>query len=339
MNSKVSVIVPFYNVSDYLSECINSVLDQTLSDIELILVDDGSSDGSEKIADDAMHQNPARIKVIHQSNQGPAVARNAGLELACGDYVHFLDSDDMLKKEALDTLYNEASAKNLDILLFCAQVFSTDPSLNEDVNIHRDEFIRTSGIGRITSGRESIRTLYEVRKEEYPAPVWTRLYNRSYLLKSGFRYPAGVIHEDEDFGFFTYFYSERIEQIADVLLLRRLRSSSIMYTKKLKDSVLGYKNIYNKLIDIIENKSTPDDDRNLMILHSERMIFYTLLFYMKADESSRAESRNIIDTYINRAFEYRKYYCKKVCDAMDMYKGLISEKEISLPEIPYLCYL
>jgi hypothetical protein len=174
---------------------------------------------------------------------------------------------------------------------------------------------------------------------DIPAPVCTRLYNRSYLLNSGFRYPVGVIHEDEDFGFFTYFYANRIEQIADVLLLRRLRTGSIMYTKKLKDSVLGYKNIYNKLIDLIENEDTPDDDRKLMILHSERMIFYSMLFYMKADGSSRAESRNIIDTYINRAFEYRKYYCKQVCDAMDMYKGMISENEVSLPEIPYLCYL
>ena len=337
MNTKVSVIVPFYNVRDYLADCVESVLAQTLQGTELILVDDGSSDGSGDMADAYCSRYPEIVRVLHQENRGPASARNAGLEIARGAYVHFLDSDDRLKPHALETLYSEAAGKDLDILFFCAEVFSDNPDLQEDVKVHRDEFIRADQAGIVMSGKESLRMLYENRREEYPAPVWIRLYRRAYLTDCGIRYPIGRIHEDEDFGFFTYYYARRIELIRDVLLERRLRTGSIMYTKKVMDSVLGYQNAFLKIIDLY-NRTEDKEDRALLIRHSERLIFYTLLFFLKADEASRGACRPVIDTYMEKALPFRENYSAPVRTAMAWYEGQAPEDRVSLPEIPYLCY-
>ncbi len=337
MDTRVSVIVPFYNVEDYLPECVESVLAQTLRETELILVDDGSSDGSGEMAESYRSRYPEAVQVIHQENQGPAAARNAGLEIARGTHVHFLDSDDRLKPEALETLYREAAARDLDILLFCAEVFSDNPALQEDVKVHGNEFIRTAQANLVLSGKESLRRLYEDRREEYPAPVWTRLYRRAFLTESGIRYPVGLIHEDEDFGFFTYYYAKRLEQIQDVLLERRLRTGSIMYTKKVMDSVRGYQNAFLKILELY-NRTEEEEDRQLLRRHSERLIFYTLLFYLKADEASRSACRPVIDTYMEKAGAFRDSYSEPVRNAMACYAGQLPENAVRLPEIPYLCY-
>ena len=337
MEPTASVIVPFYNVADYLRECIESVLAQTLSRIELILVDDGSDDGSGRIAEEYRAAQPERVRVLRQANRGPAAARNAGLAIARGRYLHFLDSDDRLKAHALETLCREAEEKQLDILFFCAEVFSDDPLLQEDVRVHGGEFLREDQAGLVLSGKESLRKLYEKRKEEYPAPVWTRLYRRDYLAGSGIRYPEGLIHEDEDFGFFTYYEAKRLELIRDVLLERRLRRGSIMYTKTVMDSVRGYRNAFLKILDLYD-RTEDEQDRRLIICHSERLIFYTLLFYLKANGEAREACRPCIDDYMEKARPFSASYSEAVRRAMEWYDGRLPESAVRLPEIPYLCY-
>lgn len=116
---KISVIIPVYNVEDYLSDCLNSLLNQTLQDIELILVDDESSDQSPCICDNYAKKDP-RVKVIHKKNGGLGLARNSGLELVSGEYVIMVDSDDMIKpNNALETLYNICKKDSLDACYFC----------------------------------------------------------------------------------------------------------------------------------------------------------------------------------------------------------------------------
>ena len=111
---KVSVIVPVYNTQDYLNECIDSVLNQSLADFELICIDDGSTDASLEILKD-YEKKDNRIQVFSQKNSGLAASRNAGLNVAQGEYVLFLDSDDYLKSDTLEKLYNQAIENNLDL--------------------------------------------------------------------------------------------------------------------------------------------------------------------------------------------------------------------------------
>lgn len=118
---KLSFIVPIYNVKPYLRKCVDSLLHQDYEDYEIILVDDGSTDGSGELADDIVrstNQQPSIIKVLHQANRGLSGARNAGIELACGEYICFVDSDDYWEPNVLGKMMTQIERDNLDVLRF-----------------------------------------------------------------------------------------------------------------------------------------------------------------------------------------------------------------------------
>ena len=120
---KVSVIVPVYNAEKYLSECVDSILAQTLRDIEVLLVDDGSTDGSPVLCDNYAKKDP-RIKVIHKANGGVSSARNMGLSIASGDYFAFVDSDDIIDKNSYFKLYQVAQTYNVPLVICSGYYFS-----------------------------------------------------------------------------------------------------------------------------------------------------------------------------------------------------------------------
>ena len=119
----VSVIVPIYNVAPWLEDCLTSLEKQTLKNIEVILVNDGSTDGSREIAARYAQRN-GNFTLIDRENGGLSAARNTGLDRARGEYVYFLDSDDYLVENALEILYTKASQENLDVLIFSAYTFT-----------------------------------------------------------------------------------------------------------------------------------------------------------------------------------------------------------------------
>ena len=117
MEQTVSVIVPVYNCKDYLPKCIKSILNQTYPQIQLVLVDDGSSDESGEICD-AFAAKDSRIQVIHQKNQGVSAARNAGLDAASGEYLLFVDSDDHIAADTIETSVNGFVDDTIDVVIF-----------------------------------------------------------------------------------------------------------------------------------------------------------------------------------------------------------------------------
>ena len=127
---KISVIIPVYNVEKYLKRCVDSVFQQTLKDLEIILVDDGSPDDSPAICDQYAAEDP-RIRVIHKENGGLASARNAGMRIAQGDYIFFLDSDDWLEPDGMETLYRTAEQYQVDFVRYRA-IRTGWPGLPED---------------------------------------------------------------------------------------------------------------------------------------------------------------------------------------------------------------
>lgn len=130
---KVSIIIPVYNVEKYLDKCIESVINQTLKDIEIILVDDESPDNCPQMCDQYA-KNDSRIKVIHKKNEGLGHARNSGIELATGEYITFLDSDDYIDIKSCETAYNEAKNNNLDICTFSYYRFDDKGRITEPNN-------------------------------------------------------------------------------------------------------------------------------------------------------------------------------------------------------------
>lgn len=180
--TKISVIIPVYNVENYLKKCIQSILAQDFSEYEIILVDDGSTDGSGKICDE-YSQKYSQIKTIHQNNKGLGGARNRGIEEACGDYLLFVDSDDSIKENMLSYLYNIALDNNSDLVLFGMDYF------DEDDNLIETKRPSNSGIRNIDSDERAF--VFSV--DPY---AWNKLYKRDIFIKNNIRYPERIWYED-----------------------------------------------------------------------------------------------------------------------------------------------
>ena len=125
MESKVSIVIPVYNVEAYLKECVDSAIKQTYKNLEIILVDDGATDSCPEICD-VYAQSDKRIKVIHRENGGLSAARNTGMDASTGEYIYFLDSDDYIELKAIEKLVNTIETEKADFVFFDGYVFYTD---------------------------------------------------------------------------------------------------------------------------------------------------------------------------------------------------------------------
>ncbi len=229
---KVSVIVPVYNVEKYLEECVDSLIGQTLKEIEILLIDDGSTDSSGEICDRYAQQYD-NIRVIHKTNGGLGDARNVGTSEAIGKYIYFIDSDDYLELEALEFLYREAENKQLDIIMFSAESFSDD----SDISFNPNEYKRTRFLFEVKSGEELFCDLFSVK--EYYASIPLRFYNGNFFKKDNYKFP-NIIHEDELPGFFSLIEADKAECIDNRFYKRRFRKGSIMTSENAYKSVVGY---------------------------------------------------------------------------------------------------
>lgn len=179
----ISVIVPVYKVEAYLSRCVDSILAQTYRNLEILLVDDGSPDSCGKICDDYAHRDP-RIRVIHKINGGLSSARNAGLDIARGQYIAFVDSDDWIEPEMYETML--AAAIREDVPLVCAGRYDVESKTGE----------RKLGLcpakAEVITGEETARRIFTW--EGMDSAAWDKLYRRE--LFDSIRYPVGVVVED-----------------------------------------------------------------------------------------------------------------------------------------------
>lgn len=197
--AKVSVVIPVYNVEEYLRRCVDSVLSQTLSDLEIILVDDGSPDHSPAICDEYA-QADARIRVIHKTNGGLASARNAGMRIAQGAYLFFLDSDDWLEPDGLASLYAVAREYRVDFVRYRA-IRTGWPGLEEHAPC-RVEDVRELSEGLYDEARmlrEVYPRLLATRQLTMGAIVgaWGSLYDRAFLMDNGLWFDESI-HFSED---------------------------------------------------------------------------------------------------------------------------------------------
>lgn len=245
---KISVVVPFYNVEKYLNECLDHLAKQTLKEIEVILVNDGSSDKSRDIALEFINSHK-NWYLYEQANQGQSSARNLGIEKARGEYVYFCDSDDILNDSALQYLYEYAKKKNLDILHFEMQSFKEgeplDLSSNSKVDVNAS---RLKGYYQVVmSGLECLNIM--LKTDIFPSPV-IMLIRRELLDEVRF-YP-GIIHEDVLFVFQLYTYAKQMENIPDCLYHARIRENSTMttiqYARRFKGFGIGFCEVSDYLL-------------------------------------------------------------------------------------------
>lgn len=211
----ISVIVPVYNVEPYLRECIESILGQTYRDFELILVDDGSPDNCGAICDEYAARDP-RIRVIHQENGGLSAARNAGLDVAKGEYVAFVDSDDLLHPEYLNYLMRGIAESQADISLVGFLKFSKERPFPMQIPY---------AVKSVKDGLGACRMLYTDE-----AVIYTIACGKIYraALFADIRYPVGRIHEDEATTYKLLYEANKVVEIDARLYGYRMNPNSIM---------------------------------------------------------------------------------------------------------------
>jgi len=234
---KVSVVIPVYNTMDYLEECVRSVLKQSLTDIEVICVDDGSTDDSLQILS-RFAETDKRVRIATQGNRGLSATRNRGLELAHGKYVLFLDSDDVLIWCALEHLFAQAEIHGLDDL-FCAGVAFFDPP---EVYQQQPQYYGAYHYrGTYSEPCDGQNLLYEIATAgDFSPSVCLRLFRRKFLNENGLRFVEGMVHEDNVFTLQSLSKAKRAWVWNEPLYLRRVRPASIMSSRLGWESVRGY---------------------------------------------------------------------------------------------------
>ena len=294
---KVSVIVPVYNVDKYLGECLDSVLRQKLKEIEVICVDDGSTDGSPAILAEHARKDP-RIKVVTQANGGLSAARNAGMDIAIGEYICFVDSDDWLVDNALERCVEICERDMLDLLIFGCHVkadsgVTGDAVLSKIEAYHKYYRLPEAMCGHVMSGSHFL--LEAVKAGGYYPSVPLRIMRREILVRSGLRFPVGLIHEDEYFSPLLLSFSGRVEALDEKLYVRRLRAGSIM---------------------------TETGDGSM-----KRHFLHTLLIYVRLKNDTRkicvsSEGRIAIDKLLKRRYRYlADSVCRANVSVADMWHG------------------
>ena len=286
----ISVVVPIYNVEDYLVECIESILNQTYTEFELILVNDGSTDNSLEICNQYSKKDD-RIKIVNKKNGGLSDARNAGIDVAKGEYIIFIDSDDFINKNMFKIMFDIAKSKNADIVQCNYKEFYNKEDIKDSSSINNEFKLK-----ELTS-IEALYGFYDEKKSGPTTVAWNKLYKTA--LFEDIRYPYGKIHEDVFTTYKLIFKANKIVCTEEKLYYYRQRENSITtrkYNKKrlvvleaieerkkfMKDVVnneelynLELKNYYCNMMSsyVKYKKSNPDDKETLKEIkkNSKRM--------------------------------------------------------------------
>ena len=234
---KVSVIVPIYNTEDYIGETLDSVLNQTLPEVEVVCVNDGSTDGTMDILTAYAKRDP-RITLISQANQGQSTARNAALRHAKGEYVMFLDSDDMLDLSGAEVLYHRAQRDGLDVLYYDGRSIYETETLKKNHPFYETAYEYDADVPDVLTGRDLF--LMMKRDRKYRVSPCLGLYRREYLMEHQVTFKEGIVHEDNLFSMVTILPAQRVSHVRDQILIRRVREGSTMTVQKNFMHLYGY---------------------------------------------------------------------------------------------------
>ena len=281
MNSVlVSVIIPVYNTENYLSRCLDSVLNQSLENIEIICINDGSTDSSLEILKNYQKKDN-RIKIINKNNEGQGIARNIGINEAIGDYIAFVDSDDFIKEDMLEKLYNSCINNNLDMVM--CKVASFNELTNE---INDSLWYYSLGVFNdfektVFSHKDTINFTCEISVTPY-----NKLYKSSLIKKFDIKFAENLIFEDEVFFYDVYLKARRVSIVDETLYYYRMNreGSTVENTedKNYSDIVPIFKLIIEKFIET-------NNWENYKIYVSNRFIHLMLWRYSQTSKKFRKD--------------------------------------------------
>ena len=277
----VSLIMPVYNVEDYIEKCLCSALAQTLTGIEIIVVNDGSTDDSMNIVNN-FAEKYSSILIINKANGGLSSARNSGLEIARGKYIAFIDSDDYIDKTMLEKMYNSARERGLDIVACnLTNVDTEGKNIGDESNI--------VDYARIYE-KEEVIALYLTNN--IPAYAWNKLYSKKLFDNYGISYPEGKLYEDIGTTFELFYRADKVGFIEDQLYFYVQREGAITKVPSFKagrdiistvdhiKSSLDKSKVYYKYEEAFQNFSL------------KYLFLANVLFYKRYGLAKKAEKQN-----------------------------------------------
>lgn len=271
---KISVIVPAYNASGYIKKCLDSLVSQTLKDIEIIIVNDGSVDNTEAIIKKYMKKH-SQIKYFYKENGGQSSARNLGITYATGEFISFVDSDDYIELTMLEKMYNKIKESKLDVVI-CGINYTYDDRVEkvypfkENQTITQKDFILTN-----------------------PCP-WNKLYRKTLLEKNNFKFPEGIIYEDLSLIPRVGIMTKKFGYVNECLYNYIIHDNSTMNINKYNPKINGIFTSLNLLYNHFEEKNKLEEYNNELehifihhLLFNANLRFYSFKRYKEIKEISK----------------------------------------------------
>ncbi len=276
---RLSIIIPIYNVEQYLAQCLDSVFTQNLDGIEVICINDGSTDGSKLILKNYKEKFPSLI-VIEQKNGGLAKARNIGFKIATGEYIYFLDSDDYLFQGTIQIILEFAISNKLDVGLFNA------------VNDNKKQYYTTNqNISGILTGIQFFEYFYKINEFFPPSVQWLYIYRKDFLDSNNIHFPEGNLQEDEPYTIKAFYFAQRAATLNISLVFHRVfRLGSITQSAHIQH-LIDAKTAWQQTFYFLKKEKCAN------------MYFYHKIFSLYQNTITKLTNKNLI--------KYRKGFLSK----------------------------
>lgn len=310
---KVTIIIPVYNVEKYINECVDSIIQQSYYNLEILLIDDGSTDNSLKILKQYSHKD-TRIKILTQKNKGAAIARNFGLSIATGKYVIFLDSDDYFETTLIKKSVDKAEEFNADIVIFKAKAFDNNTGQTSALND------RISKLHKYQEKIFSYKDMPEDIFNSFLIAPWNKLYLKEFLEKHKFQFQNVKRSNDLLFTSKTLVAAEKIILLNEVLVNYRVGLTKNLQSGNDKTPLEFYKALV-ALKNYLEEQDLYQDIYKSYIKMALEVIFYNLnslkrdeqfyqiLQFFKEEGFQELKINESKEMYKLSSLCYLQYYC------------------------------
>ncbi|MDO3723209.1 glycosyltransferase family 2 protein [Marinobacter sp. chi1] len=236
MNPLVSILIPVYNVAPYLREALDSIVNQSYENLEIIIINDGSTDNSLEIAEE--YERDARVSIFSQPNRGLSGARNKGVELATGKYIYYFDSDDILELNAIEDCVKVMEESDLDIIAFSASTFG-------DIDFKGKTYHRENT--DIMTGKAFLEKY--IATPSYFCSACNYLCKKTVVTNNCITFIDRIPHEDETYTFDIFYHAGRVKSISSRYFKRRYRAGSIMTSRKSERNAIALLKVHRHFVE------------------------------------------------------------------------------------------
>ncbi len=326
---ELSIIVPIYNVEDYLEECLKSLYNIKNIKLEIILVNDGSKDNSFKIMEKFKETHPEKTILINKKNGGLSSARNAGMKAAVGEYISFIDSDDFVDSDEFEKFFREGQRDKLDIMVGNMRYYT--PEKTGD-SLFRSDIVKNSGI---VNGIDFFWNLFQ-KPKCFREEVVDDIYKREFLLKNNIWFNENIVHEDSEFTPLVYLKAETVRYIDRAFYFYRQRTGSIM-NKVSEKSMTSLEMICERFFD--EYKKL-DSAKGKEVLSALILSFYSVVVYKRyngAGDWKRVHKRYkklYRELKNNKKFEFEELLLSFSVFIPNMLRKILGKQITNVQKIP-----